>query len=57
MRRLDGVTDSLGVSLSKPRGKVKDGSLACCGPWGRGLRQDQLTEQLWLPRLCSELKS
>ena len=33
MRWLDGITDSLDMSLSKHQELVKDGSLACCSPW------------------------
>ena len=32
-RWLDGITDSVNMSLSKLREMVK-GSLACCRPWG-----------------------
>ena len=34
MRRLDGITDSVDMSLSKPQEMVQDGILACCSPWG-----------------------
>ena len=33
MRWLDGITDSVDMSLSKLQEIVK-GSLACCSPWG-----------------------
>ena len=37
MRGLDGLTDSLDMSLSKLQELVTDreGGLACCSPWGR----------------------
>ena len=34
MRWLDGITDSMDMSLSKLRGMVKDRNLACGSPWG-----------------------
>ena len=35
MRLLDGITDSMGMSLSKlPEDGEGQGSLACCSPWG-----------------------
>ena len=36
MRRLDGITDLMNMSLSKRQLGVGDGqrSLACCSPWG-----------------------
>ena len=35
MRRLDGVTDSTDMSLSKLGAGDGQGSLDCCSPWGR----------------------
>ena len=45
MRWLDGITDSMDVSLSELQG-VGDGqgSLACCDSWG--LKESDMTEQL-----------
>ena len=45
MKRLDGITDSMDMSLSKLRG-VGDGQggLACCDP--RGHKESDTTEQL-----------
>ena len=45
MRWLDGITDSIDMSLSKPPG-VGDGqgSLACCSPWSR--QESDMTERL-----------
>ena len=34
MRWLDGITDSMNMSLSKLWKMAKDGSLACYSPWG-----------------------
>ena len=35
MRWLDGITDSMDMSLSKLWESVINRSLACCRPWGR----------------------
>ena len=46
MRRLDGITDSVDMSLSKLQELVGDGQggLACCSPWG--CKESDMTEQL-----------
>ena len=43
MRWLDGITDSMDMSLSKLQETVKD-SLACCSSWVR--KESDTTEQL-----------
>ena len=48
MRWLDGITDSMDMSLSKLREILKDkGSLVCCGPWGHKELDMTVTEQQW----------
>ena len=43
MRWLDGITDSMGMSLSGLREFVMDkGGLACCDSWGR--KESDMTE-------------
>ena len=43
MRWLDGITDSMGLSLSKLREMVGQGSLAYCSPWSH--KELDTTEQ------------
>ena len=44
MRWLDGITDSMDVSLSQLQEMVKDENLACCSPWSH--KELEMTEQL-----------
>ena len=44
MRWLDGITNSMDMSLSKLRNWWWQGSLAFCSPWGR--KESDMTEQL-----------
>ena len=44
MRWLDGITNSMDMSVSKLQKTVKEGSLACSSPWGR--KELDTTEQL-----------
>ena len=44
MRWLDGLTDSMDMSLSKLQEIEGQGSLVCCSPWGH--KELDTTEQL-----------
>ena len=44
MRCLDGITDSMDVSLNKLQEMVKDSSLVCYSTWGH--KELDMTEQL-----------
>ena len=44
MRWLDGITDSMNMSLSKLQELVGQGELACGSPWGR--KESDTSEQL-----------
>ena len=44
MRLLDGITDSMDMSLSKLGVSDGQGGLACCGPWGH--KELDMTERL-----------
>ena len=44
MRWLDGITDSMDVSLSELRALVMEGGLVCCDSWGH--KESNTTERL-----------
>ena len=45
VRWLDGITDSMDVSLSELQELVMDRDLACCSSWG--YKESDMTEQLY----------
>ena len=44
MRWLDGITDSMDMSLNKLGDGEGQGRLACCSPWGH--KESDMTERL-----------
>ena len=42
---LDGITDSMDISLSKLQDSEGQGSLVCCSPWGHRVGHDFVTEK------------
>ena len=50
---MDGITDSMDMSLGKLRVGDGQGGLACCSPWGR--KESDTTEQLTLHYISTEL--
>ena len=54
MRWLDGITDSMDISLNKLQGLVMDRRLACCSPWGH--KESDMTEWLnWTKQVWTSL--
>ena len=55
MRWLNGITNSIDMSLSKLQEMVKDrGSLACCIPWSN--KESDMTESLQMVTAAMKLK-
>ena len=42
---MNGITDSMDLSLSKLQDSEGQGSLLCCSPWGRRVGHDFVTEK------------
>ena len=53
MRWLDGITDSMDMSLSNFKNGNEQGSLACCSPWGH--KESDTTERLNLTDHCPKV--
>ena len=55
MRWLEGIIDSLDMSLRKLANSKGQESLVCCSPWGHRVERDSVTEQQRSIRITCDL--